>query len=183
MTTFSLAIALTPAGASPFFRLGEFGDPWFDSPAGSISPVSANDAAEALTELFAQQSVQPDSIVGSQSVLADNLVVTDDTGVAHDALVMSWEPSDALANDPDGMHLSVAGFRFDYAQDPDLTGLKIHFSILPPPGVWDFGLILIDSSNRQRKWMDFGAPNVWGDRWIMADDPTIQTFDFFYEDN
>lgn len=170
------------AAGSPLFHLGEGGDPWFNSAAGTIEPVSASDAADALSDLFDLQTNQPDSVVGRQASLSDGLVVTDDAGAAHDALVMSWEPSDALGNDPDGMHLSVAGFRFTYAQDPDLTGLKIHFSILPPPGIWDFALILTDSSNRNRKWMDFGPPNVWGDRWIMADLPTPQTFDLFTQD-
>jgi hypothetical protein len=146
------------------FFIGEGGQiSWADAlQAGKITPASNPLSGFAAQQFYASQIGQ----MGVTDVLPATGVRLTATGPltvgneTHDSMVMSWEASAAQTN------LDVAAWDFHYGVDPDLTNSMIHFSIFPPPGVWDVSLELFDINGNSRGWFVGNPPGGWGTFWI-----------------
>ncbi|MBC8239046.1 MAG: PEP-CTERM sorting domain-containing protein [Alphaproteobacteria bacterium] len=157
-------VFVTSAQASPLISIGEGGTTsWADA----ISNGNVNAVADPLSGFAAQEfynlAIGQDMGNGPINfvVAAPNIQITpqnpvfDGDGEGHDSLVMTWDDSE-----PDT--LGVAAWDYVYDVDPDLRGTRIDFSILPPPGIWDFSLELFDINGNSAGW--FGTPPTanWG---------------------
>lgn len=164
------------AKASPLFSIGEGGDKtWTQAmtdgnvvpvtPGGSVGPGSG--LTYVAEQFYNDQTAG--NFVQSEVTLTPDISISDGSE-SHQSLVMSWNlPTD------DPTTLGVAAWDYVYDVDPDLTRTMIHFSILPPPGVWDFSLELIDAAGRTRGWFASGAPlPAWATYWIRPDIAAVQ---------
>lgn len=161
--------------ASPLFSIGEGGEKtWTQAiadgnvvavtPGGAVGPgsgltYSANQFYTAQTAGNFEQSLV---------TLTPDIAISDGSE-SHQSLVMSWDPPE---DDPD--RLGVAAWDYVYDIDPDLTRTMLHFSLFPPPGVWDFSLELIDAAGRSRGWFASGPAPAWATYWISPDIAAVQ---------
>ena len=120
---------------------------------GGADPIAVVNAAPDVT-LYTDVPVSDAGFGGSDSF---------------DSLVMDWGENPQTMSG-EGV-LNVAAWDYVYDVDPDLTGLHLTFSLLAPPGVWDFSLELFDVNNNSIGW--FGVPP--GTTWASVTiDPSIQ---------
>lgn len=149
---FVLLLSPTAADASPLFGVGDCqGCMSWDAAraAGRVQQASAPTTME--NQFYATQT--PDYAYTSNMELFVNGNVEDNLGVSHEALVMSWQAAANIDSDnnPDN-DLTFAAWEYVYDVDPDLTGTLIEFSILFPPGIWDFSIELEDANGLVRGW-------------------------------
>jgi hypothetical protein len=152
------------------FSIGEGGQiSWSDAlQRGKITPASNPLSGFAAQQFYEMQIGQ----MGITEVVPASNVRLTATGPitvgneTHDSLVMSWDASAAQTT------LDVAAWDFHYGVDPDLTNSMIHFSLFPPPGVWDVSLELFDINGNSRGWFIIGPPAAWANVWL---DPTMGT--------
>ena len=146
------------AHASPIFSIGEGGDKdWNQAVSdGDIAAAANALSGEAAQGFYADQI----GIMGVTNIVAaiDTQIVAagsiSDGITSHDALLMSWDGSDAF-NPTD---LVVAAWDYVYGVDPDLTGTMIHFSARAPTGIWDLSLELFDIFGNSRGWFAATPP-------------------------
>lgn len=149
--------------------------------AGNITPSQANDSlTQAALEFYLPQGV-PLQVMDAR-LTPDVDGISDQAATTVDnTLVMSWDL-------PTTNELAIAWW--DYRFDP--TGSStvnlgsgstmIHFSVFPPPGVWDLSLELIDVNGNSRGWFRFGPANVWETFWITPSGGVQSPFDFYWSD-
>ena len=194
-----LPITVAPAQALPLFSIGEGGVmTWSEAISHDLVQVPTDPlSGYAAQQFYYSQMGQTmngttiSMIEEARNVfLTPDFDVSDDFGIngnentnaheIHQALVMSWE--NYMTNDfEDPAALNVAAWDYVYDVDPDLTGTEIRFSILAPPGVWDFSLELFDINGNSRGW--FGTPpnNAWSSYAIRPDIAAAQgPFSAFY---
>lgn len=155
------------------------------TPAGELTSV----AVQFYTESIASNpSMGFDSFEGVP-VRLNNMTVPDVRGRTFDSLVMSWdapEGNGGISVQQVGANpLGVAGWDLNLPQGTDLRGYDLHFSLLPPPGIWDVSLELIDANGRARGWFMPMPPNPgeWQEHWIWLNKDMPQgPFTFFYTD-
>ena len=173
-----LVLAAPSASASPLFSVGDGQPVSWGAAAGNIrvageggspGPVNPDSAAFRFYETAIGTNmfgVEVQRVLAAQNVrLFPDVQVADASNRSHESLVMSWE------NNPGDDVLNVAAWDYVYDVDPDLTDLEIKFSILPPPGVWDFSLELYDVKGSSIGW--FGVPpnSNWNS---VVIDPSVQ---------
>jgi hypothetical protein len=96
-----------------------------------------------------------------QPTLQPDIPVQDNNGEEFSSLVMSWDL-------PDTNELAIANWEYILNEPISLDrSSKIWFSLLPPTGVWDISLVLIDQNGRSRGWFlpdptAAGIANLWG---------------------
>ena len=136
---------------------------------GNITPSANNQAmTQPAQQFYLSQTMGPPPLglqVMAATLTPDVDGVSDGTTTVNNTLVMSWElpTNDALA---------VAWW--DYRFYPGTNGsvnlgagsTKLHFSLYPPPGVWDVSLELIDINGYAKGWFQVGPANAWGNFWI-----------------
>lgn len=168
-------LALGIANASIIVNIGD-GRPtsWGDAvAAGNVVP--ANNLTWAADRFYSASTggTQGASFAAIAPTLTPDLVVEDMNGTLRSSLVMTWNESSATAPDP----LSIASWDYAFLGEPvslASTGSRhsmIHFSLLPPTGVWDVSLELIDADGRSRGWFrpGLGTPDItdlWGLFWL-----------------
>ncbi|MDH7571649.1 MAG: hypothetical protein QHJ73_18885, partial [Armatimonadota bacterium] len=70
-----------------------------------------------------------------------------------DCLVMHWGQPDVN---------TASAWRYTFSNDPDLTGVKISFSIFPPPGITAVSVSFRDEDGNARGWLWSGLqPGTW----------------------
>lgn len=174
--TFAAVVAMsaTSVSALPLFGIGDCAgcQTWGDNLAQAIPNVRPAPQIDGLTQpeldfftpqLDPNDGVTPITFQYVEPPLQTGLVV-DDFAEVHDSLVMSWDPAP-------GTDVSIAAWESVYDVDPDLTGTRILFSIMPPLGVWDFSIALEDITGLHRGWFVQMPPTgVWGN---FSLDPTL----------
>ncbi|HCZ15699.1 MAG TPA: hypothetical protein DHV85_14155 [Candidatus Accumulibacter sp.] len=144
--------------------------------AGNIVPSANGDnLTQAALEFYVPQNV-PLEVVGATLTPGVN-GVSDGQTTIDNTLVMSWDlpTSNALA-------IAWWDYRFSTPLNMETGSSKIHFSVYPPPGVWDLSLELIDSNGRSRGWFRFGPANVWDTFWISPNLGLQNPFSFYWSD-
>lgn len=158
--------------------------------AGNITASQAGDPlTQAALAFYGSQFPAPPPSPPFQVVAArltpDVDGVSDMTGppptTVDNTLVMSWDL-------PTNNDLAIAWW--DYRFDPTGNGTvdmrsgssMIHFSVYPPPGVWDLSLELIDVNGNSRGWFRSGPANVWETFWISPNGREQNPFDFYWTD-
>ncbi len=174
--TLSLVVVPT-ASASPLFSIGNKGEiPWGEAiDGGLIRPLGPSDQLTS-SELQVLENIianDPETSGSAPSTFSQTRLVPDvqiddlpprGTGnqVVDNALFMEWSleglPTDALG---------VGGFEYIYPVDPDLSKLKIDFSIFPPVNMRGVGFSLVDNLARTRTYSTASIPaNTWTNGWI-----------------
>lgn len=182
--TLLLLLAFTPmVAASPLFSIGHGQTTsWTDAApnlrvageGGSPGAVDPNSAAYQFYQTAIGQDMFGTPV--SQVLAAENVQLfpvdaVSDGSQSFDSLVMTWQNNEDTNGNVREDVLNVAAWDYVYDVDPDLTGLEIKFSILPPPGVWDFSLELYDEKGSSIGW--FGVPP--GTSWqSVVIDPGVQ---------
>lgn len=161
-----VALLATALSASPFVSVGEGQNVSWTDGINNGNVQAAQDSpfvwpSPNEVDFYAAQGV-PGSVIYHNAQLTPDLAVSDGAEV-HQSLVMSWDLD--TADD-----LSVAAWDYVYDIDPDLTGKKILFSLLAPPGIWDVSIELVDAAGRWRSWFISGPPPTWGNYML---DPSV----------
>ena len=166
-------------------RIGEDGMPWADAiKSGMIRPVGSDGRMTSAAEQFYREQVRLDPNVSEFGLVDIELTpdvprVSDRAGESHTAMVMSW-PDFALS---DPSFLGIGAWDLVYPKGgEDLSGMMIHFSILPVD-VWDVSLELIDVNGNSRGWFIYGPAPFWDNAWIDPSIPAVQPpFTNFFQD-
>lgn len=143
--------------------------------AGNIVPSANGDnLTQAALEFYVPQNV-PLAVVGA--TLTPDVPISDGQTTIDNTLVMSWDlpTSNALA-------IAWWDYRFGTPVNMQTGSSMIHFSVYPPPGVWDLSLELIDGNGRSRGWFRFGPANVWDTFWISPNLGLQNPFSFYWSD-
>jgi hypothetical protein len=148
--------------------------------AGNITPSTTGaPLTQAALEFYEPQGV-PLAVVPAR-LTPDFDGVSDGTTVVDNTLVMSWDlpPNNELA-------IAWWDYRFDPANNTPVNlgsgSTMIHFSVYPPPGVWDLSLELIDVNQRSRGWFRFGPANIWDTFWISPNAGLQDPFSNYWSD-
>ena len=125
--------------------------------------------------------------------LTPDVPVEDSVPTTRQSLVMSWQQAPDPLDDPND--LLIASWDYQFLSDPvDLRGsgstpTMIHFSLMPPTGVWDVSLELIDVNGKSRGWFlpdpaGAGLADLWSLFWIDVEEAEQGPFiAFFNEDD
>ena len=116
------------AQASPLFSIGEGGDrTWGQAIADGnvrvVDPLQGGELTQAEVDFFTNQVGLGNFALVEPTVTADlNVEVLGET---HQSLLIQWNPAPGFTDED---QLSVVAWEYVYDQDPDLTGVVIHFS-------------------------------------------------------
>jgi hypothetical protein len=175
-----LVFANSAAVANPLFSIGEGGTQTCPQgiDTGNVVPVTpgglfqpGSGLSYAAEQFYSSQN--GGNFIQSVATLRPDIFISDGSE-SHLSLVMSWDPSET--------DLGVVTWDYVYDADPDLTNTMVHFSLYPPPGVWDFSLELIDAAGRSRGWFASGPAPAWASHWIRPDVAAVQgPFTHFFD--
>lgn len=170
------ALPAAAAGLDPRLCIGEgCATSWTDAiNAGLLLPATELTGTErrfaiasGMNPLFRAPMLYPD------------IMVADESGQAHQSLVMGWDTTATDEMDD----LVFSAFELNYPTDPDLTGMRIELSLFPPRGIWDASFSIRDAMGRWRSWFIIGPVPGWTSLWLNpAIAGTQGPFNAFFED-
>lgn len=174
----SMSLAATSAVARIVVDVGDGGTTSWTEAGDSIQPT---DQLSWADERFYEQQA-PDNFRPVMPTLQRDVSVPDENQRAFDSLLMAWDL-------PDNDVLAIANWEYLLGDPISLErSSKIWFSLLPPTGVWDVSLVLIDESGRSRGWFlpdpaGAGIANVWGQYMISPSEGRPQgLFTYFFSE-
>ena len=156
----ALCLTLGSAGATPLLGIHTYEDWQAAYPGPGLGPIRAVPADE-LREMILGAPAWPPEYAEAHFATPELLVVQEhldshDTG--HPALEMRWGKENVINRagdpvDPVAGERIVAAWDYVYDEDPDLTGMKLEFSIHTPGPSMFFSLNILDEDGNYREWI------------------------------
>ena len=168
-----LCLSLGSAGATPLFGIHTYEDWQAAYPGPGLGPIRAVPADE-LREMILGSPEWPPEYADAHFATPELLVVeehVDSHDRGHPALEMRWGNGNVINAagdpvDPVAGERIVAAWDYVYDEDPDLTGMKLEFSIHTPGPSMFFSLNILDANGNYREW-------IWHSGGLDPDKPEV----------
>jgi len=150
---------------------------WGDAIAsGHITGSQSGDSFTwADLQFYSSQNVTP---ISKTAILTPDITVE---GVSN-TMAMSWNGPET---DPAILPVAWWNYRFGAANltpvDMSSGSSMIHFTLFPPPPVWDVSLVLIDVNGLSRGWFLPMPSTGWQQFWISVNEGPQGSFNAFFD--